>query len=69
LFYVSPTKGILERALNFLSYFPRWEITHRELIDIKTEFCFPVRPLDTPVMKLLAILLATLVSEPLLNVR
>jgi len=44
-----------------------WEITHCELTDI-TEFCFPVRLLDMPAMRLLMILLATLVSKPLLNV-
>jgi hypothetical protein len=51
-----------------LSYLSGWKITHCELIDIKTEFCFPVRLLDMPAMKLLTILLATLVSQPLLNV-
>jgi hypothetical protein len=62
LFYIFATKGILERALNFLSYLSGWKITHCELIHIKTEFCFPVRLLDMPAMKLLTILLATLVS-------
>jgi len=37
-----------------------------ELINIETEFCFPVRPLDMPAMNLLSILLAT---SHLLNVR
>ena len=68
LFYVFPTKGILEGALNVLSFLPRLEITHCELLNIKTDFGSPVRPLDTPAMKLIAILLAALVSKPLLNI-
>jgi hypothetical protein len=63
-----PTKGILEGALNVLSFFTALEITYCKLIDIKIDFCFPVTPLDTPAMKLLAVLLAALVSKPLLNV-
>jgi hypothetical protein len=64
-----PTERILEGALNVLSFFSGLEITNGELINIETEFCFPVRPLDMPAMNLVTILLATLAYKPLLNVR
>jgi hypothetical protein len=67
LFYIFPTEGILKRALDILSIFTRFDVSHDDLLNVKPDFRLPTRTLYTPAVTLCFILFASLDFEPLLD--